>query len=127
MGSSQDLQQQQWIGPAAAAYALSDGNRFANVNTSGQIVRNISDGGPCDGIAQGESSAAGDHIALITSGHAEIELGDTITPGQYASSDNVGRAVPATSGEKVLGRMIKGGAVGNTGQILFGVAAHQVA
>lgn len=125
--SNQLLQQQQWVGPAAAAYPLSDGPRFANVNTAARIERNTSAGGKCDGIANGESSAAGDSIALILSGHAEIVLGGTITAGQYAMSDSSGRAVVATTNNFVQGKIVKGGASGEIGEILLGTTPHAAA
>lgn len=119
---------QSWVGPAYAAYALSDGPRFCNVNSSGQIQRNSSAGGLCDGVSPGGSAAQGDHISLDYSGHVEVTAGASVTVGDYIMSDNAGRGVTATSGNKVLGKCVKGASnAGEYIEVLLGVTQHQVA
>lgn len=123
-----ETQNQSWSGPAAAAYALSDHPRFCNVNSSGQIERNTSAGGVCDGVSPGGSAAAGDHIRLDFSGMVEVCSGAAVTVGDYVMSDSTGRAVTATSGNKVLGKCVKGCSNANEKvDVLLGTALHEVA
>jgi hypothetical protein len=116
-----ELDKQAWVGPAYAAYPLTDGPRFGSVDTTPRIKRASAANGLEQGIIEGESAAQDDHVALVYSGHREITLGDTITPGQYAETDNVGRAVPytASSGHYAMGIMVRGGAVGEIGEIIL--------
>lgn len=47
------------------------------------------------GVA-GDAAASGDMVDVIKEGIAYLELGDTVTRGNYLTADSVGRGVPAT-------------------------------
>lgn len=48
------------------------------------------------GTGTSNVAASGDMVDVIKDGLAYLELGDTVTRGQYLTADSVGRGVPAT-------------------------------
>jgi hypothetical protein len=71
-------------------------------------------------IQEGTPSGAGDPVPVCTPGSVtKLLVSQTVTPGQFVSSDANGNGVPATSGASYLGQVIQGATAGFLAVILF--------
>lgn len=53
-------------------------------------------------------AAIGAAVGIANDGQVEVQGAVALTPGQYVAADANGRAVVATTGQAILGRVIKG-------------------
>ena len=91
---------------------------FMTVNSVGRIAP-TGDGLAADGVLLDKPSAAGRAGALQIGGRAKVSAGATITAGDEVASDAAGEAVPAATGDVVLGRALSGGANGEIIDMIF--------
>lgn len=91
---------------------------FMTVNSSGQAAV-TGDGAAADGVLQNDPAAANRAGSIAVAGVTKISIGATLTAGDEVASDSAGEAVPAATGDIVLGRCIEGGANGVIGSMLF--------
>jgi len=71
------------------------------------------------GVAGQVGATTGTVLDITVVGIGEVELGDTVTRGQQVTADSAGRAVPATSGNSVIGVAFKSGVVGDIVPLLL--------
>lgn len=81
--------------------------RFVALASDGQIDPVGTAGANADGVLQNDPDAAGKPATVAICGVSKVEAGDAITIGGQVSSDNQGRAIPATSTHRVLGRCLE--------------------
>lgn len=91
--------------PAGADFSSGAQFRFANVSSTGKAV-NPSAGGAVVGVRYTKSKAD-EAATIVHSGIAIVEAGGEFDPGDSIATDNVGRAVEATSGNVVVGRALE--------------------
>ena len=85
---------------------------FVVVNSSGQLAL-PSAGGEADGILQDKPNAQGVQAELAVLGVSKVVVGTGgVTAGDLLAADASGKAVTATSGNKILGRALATGAAG---------------
>lgn len=106
------------------AVALSDlsstPNRFVSMAASGMALTDT--GLLADGVLLNEPNALGVAAEVAFSGVVKVEAGDTVTAGQFVTSDSTGRAIPAVAGGSAVainGKALSGGAVGNLITVLL--------
>ena len=110
--------------PAAADYSTTGQYRFVTVNTDGEAALIASAGVDAIGVLSNNpgSKQAG---RVVFGGKTKVILGATVAAGAKVATDNAGRAVTA-SGNHVLGKCLKGGDIGEIGEILL-VSKHILA
>lgn len=79
---------------------------FVSVSSDGQIDP-TGDGANADGVLQNKPNAAGVAATVAIAGVSRVVAGAAITCGAQVASNADGKAVTATSGERVLGRATK--------------------
>lgn len=85
---------------------------FMVVNSSGQLAL-PSAGGDADGILQDKPNAAAVEGELAVLGVSKLVVGTAgVTAGDLLATDANGKAVTATTGNKILGRALATGAAG---------------
>ena len=85
---------------------------FMTVNSSGQLAT-PSAGGDADGILQDKPNGAGVQGELAVFGVSKVVVGTGgVTAGDLLATDANGKAVTATTGNKILGRALATGAAG---------------
>lgn len=62
---------------------------------------------------------AGQLVESHFAGIVPVEYGDTVAVGDLLTSDAIGRAVPATSGNRVIGRAAEKGSLGTIGSVII--------
>lgn len=86
----------------------------------GQIDPVAAAGGSADGILYDKPDAAGKAAAVAIFGICRVKAGVAITNGAEVASDALGKAKPATTGNRILGRALEAaGADGDVIKILF--------
>lgn len=91
---------------------------FMELDTNGGVIT-CTQGGVAVGVCQ-EGATAGSPIPVCKVGsQTKVLCSNTVTPGQFVSSDANGNAVPATSGAHFLGQVIQGATAGFLAVILF--------
>lgn len=80
---------------------------FVTVDSNGRAAL-AGDGADAIGVLQDDPSAL-DRAAqvMVGTGITKVKSGATTTKGGYAASDSTGRAVDATSGDKILGEFLE--------------------
>jgi hypothetical protein len=106
------------VGLEAGADLSSKQYYFVKVNTDSQVVV-AGDGEAAVGVLQTKPDAAGRAGQVAIGGITKVLIGATLAAGDSVASDGNGKAAPATTGEKVLGTCIVGGAAGEIGSMLF--------
>jgi len=69
------------------------------------------------GISTDVATAAGRHADVIRSGIAPVTYGDNVTRGAALTANALGLAVPATSGDQIIGYAEISGSAGDIGSI----------
>ncbi len=101
--------------------------KFVQVATDGQVDLVGSAGADAIGVLQNKPDAAGRAAKVGFSGISKVTLGGTVAMGAKVQSDASGDAILAASGDHVLGTCIKGGAVGEVGEVLLNASHHILA
>jgi len=100
------------IGVPASADLSASQFCFMTVNSSGQLAL-PSAGGDADGILQDKPNAAAVEGELAVLGISKLVVGTAgVTAGDLLATDANGKAVTATTGNKILGRALATGAAG---------------
>lgn len=89
---------------------------FVVLASDGQIDPVASAGGAADGILYDKPSAAGQAAAVAIFGVCRVKAGIAITRGAEIASDASGKAKPAATGNRILGRALE--AALNDGDII---------
>ena len=94
---------------------------FVALDTNGQIIVNINNHGNQGviGVVQDTPLAGDPGLVCGLGAITKVMCGGTITAGQAVMSDNLGRAVAATSGLQTLGYALTAGAVNYLADIVF--------
>lgn len=92
--------------------------KFVESNSSGTATVCNSAGEYALGVLQNDPTS-GNAATIATSGISKVVLGGTVAINDQISTDASGRAIAATTGHKILGIAIKGGAVGEIGSVLL--------
>lgn len=100
------------IGVPASADLSASQFCFMAVNSSGQLAL-PSAGSDADGILQDKPNAAAVEGELAVLGISKLVVGTAgVTAGDLLATDANGKAVTATTGNKILGRALATGAAG---------------
>ena len=100
------------IGVPASADLSASQFCFMVVNSSGQLAL-PSAGGDADGILQDKPNAAAVEGELAVLGVSKLVVGTAgVTAGDLLATDANGKAVTATTGNKILGRALATGVAG---------------
>jgi hypothetical protein len=100
------------IGAAASADLSASQFCFVVVNANGQLAL-PSAGGDAEGILQDKPNGAGVYGEVGILGVSKLVVGAAgVTVGDLLASDVNGKAVTATTGNKILGRALATGAAG---------------
>lgn len=100
------------IGAPASADLSASQFCFMTVNSSGQLAL-PSAGGDADGILQDKPNGVGVEGELAVLGISKLVVGTAgVTCGDLLTTDAAGKAVTATTGNKILGRALATGASG---------------
>jgi len=78
---------------------------FVTVNSNGRVAL-TNTGTASDGVLQNKPSAQGQAAAVGISGVSKVTAGAAINAGAFVAVGSSGRAVPVTSGAKVVGRAL---------------------
>lgn len=94
--------------------------RFVELDTAGKVTQCNTQGELALGVLQNDPDAAdrAAEVAVIGS-VTKVTLGATVAANAKVMTDSTGRAITATSTNHVLGLCIKGGAVGEIGEVLL--------
>jgi len=95
-------------GLAAGADLSSDQFKFVKITASG-VIKNVTNGGVCDGVLQDKPDAAGRAATVQDAGVSKVYSGAAVAKGELVMSDANGKAVVATP---VASCATKAGAVG---------------
>lgn len=96
--------------------------RFAKEAGAGKVDRCSVQGENVDGVvfsnyaAMGTAIAAGDEVALATDGDIPVEAGAALADNTPVMTDNVGRAITATSTNVAVGKTVNGSSASAAGQ-----------
>ena len=100
------------IGAPASADLSASQFCFMTINSSGQLAL-PSAGGDADGILQDKPNGVGVEGELAVLGISKLVVGTAgVTCGDLLTTDAAGKAVTATTGNKILGRALATGASG---------------
>jgi hypothetical protein len=100
------------IGVPASADLSASQFCFMTVNSSGQLALPAA-GGDADGILQDKPNGVGVEGELAVLGISKLVVGTAgVTCGDLLTTDANGKAVTATTGNKILGRALATGASG---------------
>lgn len=91
---------------------------FVELNNTGKVTVCNSAGERAFGVLQNDPTA-NQAATIAIGGVAKVIAGDTIAIGDQIATDASGRAIPATTGQIVLGDAISAGAVGNVVSVLL--------
>ena len=97
--------------------------RFVALNSSGNVILNVTAGGDCIGVLQDKPSAAGQtaEVAMLTPGsRVKVVSAANLAPGAKVQSNDAGAAIAAASGDHVLGTVVVGGVAGDLIEIIPG-------
>lgn len=84
--------------------------RFLKMNAAGTVTINETSGGACIGVNQGKESTVGAPATVGVSGVSKITLGAAAsTAGINLMSDTTGRAILATTGKYIMGKLLTTG------------------
>lgn len=103
--------------PAAADLSASQ-YCFVSVNSAGRVAV-TGDGLRASGVLQNAPAAIDRDAEVGIGGALKIKLGATCVPGQQLAADASGRAIPATTGDVIMGECREGGAINEIGSIVF--------
>ena len=92
--------------------------KFLESNSSGTVTVTNSAGEYVLGVLQ-NNPASGNAATVAIFGISKVVLGGTVAINDQISTDASGRAIAATTGHKIVGIAIKGGAVGEIGSVLL--------
>ena len=97
---------------SAKQYFLGKIQSTGKVNVAG-------DGVAADGVIQDGAPVANGATSLAIAGRSKIYIGATLVPGNNVASNASGHAVPATTGEYIIGTCTEGGTVGTIGSMII--------
>ncbi len=100
---------------ASAAITAANQYRFVVLNGSRTFALASLAGADAFGVVQ-DTPAAGEASAVATDGVTKVVAGAAITAGAAVTTDNAGRAVAATTGNRILGNALTGASA--AGQII---------
>ena len=93
---------------------------IVDVNSSSQAALVATKGAKMVGVLQDKPAAANRIGAVAVEGISKVELGDTVAAGAEVISDANGAAIATDAADQyILGTCIKGGAVGEIGEVLI--------
>lgn len=96
--------------------------RFGKMSSSDVVACSVA-GERADGVIGSAPTAAGQAVALYCERVMSVEYGGSVTKGDSLTTDSVGRAVTATTGQYVNGVALVTGTVGMIGEMLSPLAA----
>lgn len=96
--------------------------RFGKMSSSNVVACSVA-GERADGVIVSAPAASGRAVDLAVDRVIPVEYGDTVTKGDSLTTDSVGRAVTATTGQYVNGIALVTGTVGMIGEMLAPLAA----
>lgn len=96
--------------------------RFGKMSSSNVVACSVA-GERADGVIVSAPAASGRAVDLAVDRVIPVEYGDTVTKGDSLTTDSVGRAVTATTGQYVNGIALVSGTVGMIGEMLAPLAA----
>lgn len=112
--------------PAAADLSANQ-YRFVTINTSGQAALTTTLGGTADGVLQNDPSAQAMPGTVAVAGVSKVVAGAAITNGDTVSSDTVGRAITAITGQTIHGKALQAAtAAGQIISVLLKLGAESV-
>lgn len=92
--------------------------RFMELS-SGQVQAVSGAGGNSVGVLQNDPAAQGRAAEVAFGGIVKVEAGATVTQDADVQSDAVGRAIDASTGDRVLGVALDAGAIGELIRVLL--------
>lgn len=92
--------------------------KFVESNSSGTVTVTNAAGEYVLGVLQ-NNPASGQAATVAVGGISKVVLGGTVSINDQISTDASGRAIAATTGHKIVGIAIKGGAVGEVGSVFL--------
>lgn len=97
--------------------------RFVTVDSNGKAAQNTTAGGRVIGVNTGKPVA--DEVTTVAvGGVSKVAAGAVVAAGAEVASDNVGRAVTATTGDHIIGTALKAaGAADEVIPVLLGQSA----
>lgn len=105
--------------PISATLAASQ-YRFVKMGAAGTVAVQSVAGAACTGVNQGNESVVGTPAEIAVSGVSKVVLGATLsTAGVNIMSDNAGRAVLATTGKYIIGKLLSTGVANDVVEILI--------
>lgn len=104
--------------PVAASEATNQ-YRFVVMGSGGQVDTVQSAGASADGVLQDNPNTTGFAGQVGIGGVSKVVYGGTVAAGDRLTSDNVGRAVTATSGQFVNAKALVAGVLGDVQGVLL--------
>jgi hypothetical protein len=92
--------------------------KFVESNSSGTVTVTNAAGEYVLGVLQ-NNPASGQAATVAVGGISKVVLGGTVSINDSIATDNAGKAVAASTGNKIVGIAIKGGASGEIGSVLL--------
>ena len=120
------MEQVQSVTLEAGADLSADQFTFVVVAADGQVDQVSSAGGEVDGVLLNDPAAAGRAATVAYAGVVKVYAGGTVASGAKVQSDASGAAITAASGDLVVGKCVKGGAVGELIEVLL-ISQHILA
>lgn len=91
---------------------------FVSVASDGQIDP-TGNGASAVGVLQNDPNAAGKAASVAIGGVTKVSVGATVTAGAALASDAAGEAVPAATGDVILGTALAAGDDGDIISMIF--------
>ena len=92
--------------------------KFVEMSSAGTVTVCNTAGEGALGVLQNDPTS-GQTATIAYEGVSKVVAGDTVAIAGKVSTDNAGRAIPATTGHKILGVAMSGGAVGQIISVLL--------
>ena len=92
--------------------------KFVESNSSGTVTVTNAAGEYVLGVLQ-NNPTSGNAATVAVGGISKVVLGGNVTINDSIATDNAGKAVAASTGNKIVGIAIKGGASGEIGSVLL--------
>lgn len=93
--------------------------RFVELTSAGKVTQCNAQGELALGVLQNDPDADTRAAEVAIGGVTKVTLGATVAANAKVMTDTTGRAITATATNHVLGLCIKGGAVGEVGEVLL--------
>lgn len=113
-------------GLVAAADLSAKQFTFVNVDSNGAVAANTTEGEVVAGVLQDAPDAAGKTASPAYAGITKVVLGATVAAGADVMSDTSGRAIAATTGKFIRGKLLEGGDADEIGTLLLGPTGYSL-